>query len=235
MILKKAKDLFKYINIELTNEQFHKFCDYQEMLLSWNEKFNLTAITDDNEIWLKHFLDSCTICKYMDKSTLIDVGTGAGFPSIPLRIMNDSLKITMLDSLNKRISFLKSVCQELNLDNCNYVHGRAEDIGKEKDYREKFDIATARAVANMSTLSELCLPFVKLNGKFICMKAGDCEEEINEAKNAISILGGKISKIEKIELKEFDYSRTIIIIDKIKKTPTTYPRKAGIPAKKPLK
>ncbi len=235
MIYKNAEELFNKFNIELSKEHYHNLCDYEEMLLEWNETINLTAITEDKEIWLKHFLDSCTINKYIDdNSKIIDVGTGAGFPSIPLRIMNNTLSFTLLDSLNKRIKFLREVTTILELDNIDFIHGRAEDVGNDKLYREKYDIVTARAVANMSTLSELCLPFIKVGGNFICMKAGDCQKEIEEAKHAITILGGKITMIENIEDKELDYSRTIIMIEKVKKTPSTYPRKAGTPAKKPL-
>ncbi len=234
MDYKNAKELFNKINIELTNDMYDKFCIYENDLIEWNEKINLTAITNDDEIWLKHFVDSATILEYIrDNDTVIDVGTGAGFPSLPVKIINSSIKVCLLDSLNKRIDFLKDISNKLNLDDIDFVHGRAEDFGNDKSYREKFDIVTARAVANLSTLCEYCLPFVKVGGKFICMK-GNCEEELNEAKNAIEILGGKIIEVKKFKLADTDLERTIIIIEKVKNIPKIYPRKAGQPSKNPI-
>ena len=231
----ECKSLFNELNIELNENQFDKFELYKKELLEWNEKINLTEITDENEIWLKHFVDSCTINKYIDSnSSIIDVGTGAGFPSLPLRIIRDDINLTLLDSLNKRIIFLQDVVSKLELNNIEFVHGRAEDIANDSKYREKYDVATARAVANLATLSEYCLPFVKTNGIFICMKAGNVEEEIENAKNAIKTLGGQIEKIENFTLPNSDIERTIIIIKKIKPTPILYPRKAGTPSKQPI-
>ena len=205
------------------------------MLIDWNSKINLTAITNEDDVWLKHFVDSCTINKYIpSNSKIIDVGTGAGFPGVPLKIVRDDISLTLLDSLNKRISFLKELTNELQLDKVEFIHGRAEDIAQDKNYREQFDIATARAVANLSTLSEYCLPFVKVGGYFICMKAGNVQDEIEEAKNAIDKLGGTIEKIDSFTLPNSDIERTIILIKKIKNTPKTYPRKAGTPSKNPI-
>lgn len=229
------KNLAEIINIELTNEQIDKFFNYKNLLQEWNEKMNLTAIVDDEEIILKHFIDSLTIEKYISKdSSIIDVGTGAGFPGIPLKIVRDDIELTLLDSLNKRITFLNEVISINNLQKVRCIHGRAEDVSRETSMREKFDYATARAVANLSTLSELCLPFVKVGGKFICMK-GNNIEEVEEAQKAIEVLGGKIVSIEKLTLPNSDIERNVIIIEKIKQTPKQYPRKAGTPAKEPIK
>ena len=229
------KDMFSQIDIDLNDEIINKFNRYADLLVDWNEKINLTAITEINDIWVKHFLDSCMISKYIDNdSSLIDVGTGAGFPGIPLIIINDTLKVTLLDSLNKRINFLNAICNELQLSNIKTIHSRAEDAGRDVEHREKYDIATARAVANLATLAEFCLPFVKVNGLFVCMKAGNCEVEIEESKNAIRLLGGKIENVVKSNLPNTDIERKIILIRKIKETPREYPRKAGTPSKKPI-
>ncbi len=229
-------EMQKKLTIKLSVEQLEKFYSYMSLLLEWNEKMNLTAITEPNEIILKHFVDSLTILKEInDNSKVVDVGTGAGFPGIPLSIANESLKITLVDSLNKRLIFLQEVIEKLELKNVEIIHSRAEDFGQNKKYRENFDFATSRAVANLSTLSEYLIPLVKINGKCICMKASDVEEEINQAKNAINVLGGTIEKIEEFKLPESDIGRTIIIINKQKQTPNKYPRKAGTPSKEPIK
>ena len=229
-IMRKSKNL----GLDFSVEQISKFYKYMNMLIEWNEKINLTAIIEPNEIILKHFIDSLTIYKDIpNKSSVVDVGTGAGFPGIPLAIMNESLKITLVDSLNKRLIFLQEVKNELNLKNVELVHARAEEFGQK--YREKFDISTSRAVANLSTLSEYLIPLVKENGKIICMKASEAEEEIEQAKKAISVLGGTIKNVETFDLPQSDIGRTIITIEKIKHTPTKYPRKAGTPSKEPIK
>lgn len=229
-------EMQKKLTIKLSVEQLEKFYSYMSLLLEWNEKMNLTAITEPNEIILKHFVDSLTILNEINNnSKVVDVGTGAGFPGIPLSIANESLKITLVDSLNKRLIFLQEVIDKLELKNVEIIHSRAEDFGQNKKYRENFDIATSRAVANLSTLSEYLIPLVKINGKCICMKASDVEEEINQAKNAINVLGGTIEKIEEFKLPESDIGRTIIIINKQKQTPNKYPRKAGTPSKEPIK
>ena len=226
----------KILGVRFSVEQIEQFYKYMNLLIEWNEKMNLTAITEPKEIILKHFIDSVTILKYIDdNSKLVDVGTGAGFPGVPLSIMNPTLKITLVDSLNKRLIFLQEVVKELNLKNIEIVHARAEEFGQNKNYREKFDIATSRAVANLATLSEYLVPLVKIGGKIISMKASNAKEEINDAQKAIEVLGGKIEKIEEFDLPESDIGRTIIIIDKNKCTPAIYPRKAGTPAKEPIK
>ena len=226
----------KILGVRFSVEQIEQFYKYMNLLIEWNEKMNLTAITEPKEIILKHFIDSITILKYIDdNSKLVDVGTGAGFPGVPLSIMNPTLKITLVDSLNKRLIFLQEVVKELNLKNIEIVHARAEEFGQNKNYREKFDIATSRAVANLATLSEYLVQLVKIGGKIISMKASNAKEEINDAQKAIEVLGGKIEKIEEFDLPESDIGRTIIIIDKNKCTPAIYPRKAGTPAKEPIK
>ena len=231
-MLEKSRDL----DVRFSVEQIDKFYKYMNLLIEWNEKINLTAIIEPSEIILKHFIDSITILKELkDGSTVVDVGTGAGFPGIPLSIMNSTLKITLVDSLNKRLIFLQEVIKELKLENVELIHSRAEEFGQNKKYREKFDISTSRAVANLSTLSEYLLPLVKVNGKVISMKAGNAQEEINTAQKAIKTLGGKIEHIEEFNLPSSDIGRTIIVIDKIKETPGKYPRKPGTPAKEPIK
>lgn len=223
---KKLVEDAKKINVELDMFHVKQFEKYQELLLEWNEKINLTAITEENDIITKHFIDSLTCLKYIDdKSKVIDVGTGAGFPGIPIKIVSRETKLTLLDSLNKRIVYLNDVIDKLQLTDVETIHGRAEELSKDEKYREKYDIATARAVANLKVLSEYCLPFVKVGGKFVCMKGSDYEEEINEAKAHIGNLGGKISKVEEIILPESDIKHTIIIIDKISETPKQFPRR----------
>lgn len=232
------REFEKYLakmNISLLKEQYGQFYAYMELLIEWNEKMNLTAITDPKEIILKHFVDSLTIAKYVkeDKS-IIDMGTGAGFPGIPLKIYRKDVKVVLADSLNKRIKFLDEVIDKLKLENVETIHCRAEELGKNKQYREKFDYATSRAVANLSTLSEYLMPFVKLNGKCIFMKTIEVEEELEKAKKAIKTLGGKIEKVDKFEIPESDLGRSIIIVKKEKITPNKFPRKPGTPAKEPL-
>ena len=224
------------LNIELNNKQENLFFKYKQLILEWNEKINLTAIKEDEDFINKHFIDSLTITKYIENKNIniIDIGTGAGFPGIPLNIYNNCNMI-LFDSLNKRLKVLDDIIEKLNLSNINTLHGRAEETFKNKQYREKFDIATSRAVANLNVLAEFMLPAIKVGGFCICMKAGDIELEIEEAKKAIDILGGKIEKIEEITLPDTDIKRNIIIIRKIKNTPLKYPRKPGTPAKEPLK
>lgn len=224
----------KQIEIELTKEQIEKYYNYMNLLLEWNEKINLTAIIEPREIILKHFVDSLTIAKYIkDDEKLIDVGTGAGFPGIPVSIVKENTDIVLLDSLNKRINFLEEVKENLKLENITTIHGRAEEFGKNKNEREKYDIATSRAVAPLNILLEYLLPLVKVGGKAICMKGSNIEE-IENAKNALEILGGKIEKIEEITLPNSDIKRNIIIVKKVKNTPSKYPRKAGTPSKEPI-
>lgn len=225
----------KAIDIELSDEQLEQFLTYYEMLIEKNKVMNLTAITDFDEVLEKHFEDSLSLIQAVDlekSQTVIDLGTGAGFPGIPLKIAFPNLQITLADSLNKRILFLDDVIRELGLVGIDTVHGRAEDLAKNSDYREKFDLCVSRAVANLSTLSEYCLPFVKIGGKFISYKAGECDEEVAASKSSVFLLGGKISDIKKFELGES--GRAFVIIDKVSGTPKKYPRKAGTPSKDPL-
>ena len=228
-------DYGKEIDIVFTEEQLEQFYKYMNLLIEWNEKINLTAIIEAKEIILKHFIDSLTIIKYMEPNkTLIDIGTGAGFPGIPVKILRKDLKITLLDSLNKRIKFLNEVIEKLSLKNITTTHARIEEYAKNKEYREKFDIATSRAVANLTTLTEYMLPMVKVKGKAICMKGADVDEEMLKSKNSIKILGGKIYKVEEFKLPKSEYKRNLIIIEKTNTTPNKYPRKPGIPSKEPL-
>lgn len=232
------REFEKYLakmNISLLKEQYGQFYAYMELLIEWNEKMNLTAITDPKEIILKHFVDSLTIAKYVEEGkSIIDMGTGAGFPGIPIKIYRKDVKVVLADSLNKRIKFLDEVIDKLKLENVETIHCRAEELGKNKQYREKFDYATSRAVANLSTLSEYLMPFVKLNGKCIFMKTIEVEEELEKAKKAIKTLGGKVEKVDKFEIPESDLGRSIIIVKKEKITPSKFPRKPGTPAKEPL-
>lgn len=226
----------KQIDIEFNDKQLEQFYEYMNLLLEWNEKINLTAIVEPEDVILKHFIDSLTINKYIEKNkTIADVGTGAGFPGIPLKIYRPDLKVVLVDSLNKRINFLNDVIAKLDLEDISTVHSRIEDFGKDKKYRESFDYVTARAVANLTTLSEYLIPISKVNGMCICMKGNEVEGEIRDSEKAINLLGGKIEKVDSFNLPGSDISRNVIIIDKIKNTPNKYPRKAGVPSKEPLK
>lgn len=221
---------------ELTEEMQQQFEDYMKLLLEWNEKINLTAITEEDEIILKHFVDSLTISKYIKEGkSIVDVGTGAGFPGIPVKIVRKDVKVTLVDSLNKRILFLNDVIENLGLGDIETLHFRAEEFGQNKKYRESFDIATSRAVANLSTLVEYLLPLVKVGGICICMKGSEIKEELENSKKAIKILGGEIQEVEEFYLPETDIKRTIVIVKKISSTPKKYPRKPGTPAKEPIK
>ena len=236
IFFEKMQENSKVLGFNFSVEQLEKFYKYMNLLIEWNEKMNLTAITEPNDIILKHFIDSITINKYIENNAkVVDVGTGAGFPGIPLSIIRTDLQITLVDSLNKRLIFLQEIKKELELKNIDIVHARAEEFGQNKNYRETFDIATSRAVANLSTLSEYLVPLVKIKGKCVCMKASDADEEIKQAENAINTLGGKIVKTEKFNLPNSDIGRTIIIINKEKSTNGKYPRKPGTPSKEPLK
>ena len=221
-------------NLQLNNKQIEQFYNYMNLLLEWNQKINLTAITDENDIILKHFIDSITINKYLSGyKNIVDVGTGAGFPGIPLNIINSSLDYTLVDSLNKRISFLNDVISKLKLNNISAVHSRVEDFAKNN--REYFDVATSRAVASLNVLVEYLLPLVKVGGVCICMKGPNIQEEIEDSKKAIELLGGRIETIEEITLPDSDITRNIVIKKKIKETPKKFPRKAGTAAKEPIK
>ena len=233
------KEIMGYVEelgIKLSKEQAEMFFNYMNLLLEWNEKINLTAITEEKEVIVKHFVDSLTIAKYIPEgASLVDVGTGAGFPGIPLKIIREDLKITLLDSLQKRINFLDVVIKELNLENIDTIHARVEEFGKNSKYRESFEVATSRAVANLSTLTEYLLPLVKVGGIAVCMKGSSIEEELETSKKAINVLGGKVSNVFEFDLPKTDIKRNIVIVDKINKTPSKYPRKPGMPSKEPIR
>lgn len=226
------------IGIELSQDKIDKLIKYYELLVEKNKVMNLTAITEYKDVVIKHFADSISIIKAVNMSevtNIIDIGTGAGFPGMVLKIVFPDVKITLLDSLNKRVNFLNEVITELQLKDINAIHGRAEDYAHNDTYREKYDLCVSRAVANLSTLSEYCIPYVKVGGKFVSYKAGECEEEINNAKKAVNMLGGKIEDTVDFILPETDISRTFVIIDKLRNTSVKYPRKSGLPSKEPLK
>lgn len=224
-------------NVEISHTQKAQLLKYYEMLIEKNKVMNLTAITEFDEVVMKHFLDSISLCTIIDvtkKFQILDLGTGAGFPGIPLKICFPNLEIVLADSLNKRVLFLQDVIKELQLDGICAIHARAEELAKDKEFRESFDYCVSRAVANLSTLSEYCLPFVKEKGQFISYKANDIDKETLQAKHAIFLLGGKLKSIEKFSIPNSDLNRSFVVIEKVKKTAKMYPRKAGLPAKQPL-
>lgn len=228
----------KELNIEISEIQKNQFLKYYEMIVETNKVMNLTAITEFDEVMVKHFIDSLLLVKDIDMmkcKSMIDVGTGAGFPGIPIKIMFPHIKVTLLDSLNKRLKFLDNVIDELELKDIITTHGRAEDLGHQKEYREQFDLCVSRAVANLSTLSEYCIPFVKKGGYFISYKAADSKEEIKEAIRAVNVLGGKIVSDNIYKLPCSDMDRSLVVINKEKSTQKKYPRKAGTPSKEPIK
>ena len=237
---KKIENFLKdaeQFNICLSQQQVDQFVRYYELLVEWNSFMNLTGITEFSEVLKKHFIDSISIFSYVNQnsiSSLIDVGTGAGFPGLPLKIVCPELKVTLLDSLDKRIKFLNCVIDELELQNITAIHGRAEDYASNMEHREFYDMAVSRAVANLSTLSEYCLPFVKKDGIFVSYKSETLEEEVINATNAIQILGGRIMNKYSFYLPGTDIYRTLCFIEKVDSTPDKYPRKAGLPSKKPL-
>ncbi|MDE6149150.1 MAG: 16S rRNA (guanine(527)-N(7))-methyltransferase RsmG [Ruminococcus sp.] len=227
--------LFSQGGMTVTKEQYDKLFNYSKLLVEWNEKINLTAITDPEGIALKHFYDSVypfTLTEISLNSSVIDVGTGAGFPSCPLKIFRKDLNITLLDSLNKRVKFLQEISDKLDL-NANCIHGRAEELGQNTEHREQYDIACARAVSNLSELCEYCLPFVKVGGKFVSLKGSNGKEELKNAQNAIKVLGGEVVLVNEYTLPNGD-GRTLIVIKKISPTPEKYPRNKGQMKKKPL-
>ncbi len=223
-------------NLQLDEKQIGQFHKYRELLIEWNSFMNLTTITEPQEVELKHFVDSLALLSYMDLKdlSLIDLGTGAGFPGVPLKIAIPSLQVTLVDSLQKRIGFLETVVKELNLTGIDAVHARAEDLAHDGNFREQFDVCTSRAVANLATLSEYCLPFVKKGGYFVPYKSDKVEEELQEAAYAIEQTGGSSERIEMFSLPDSDCKRSLIFIRKVNPTPGKYPRKAGTPSKNPL-
>lgn len=235
--LEKFKNGLHQLHIALSEKQMEQFLQYYELLVEKNKVMNLTAITEFDEVVEKHFLDSVSLTQQLDLHQplkVLDLGTGAGFPGIPLKIVFPELEITLMDSLNKRVLFLQDVISSLQLENIEAVHGRAEEAARNKKYRESFDLCVSRAVANISTLSEYCLPFVKIGGSFISYKSSTIEDELEDGKKGIAILGGKVKDVYKFTLPDSELQRSFVIIEKEKKTPKAYPRKAGTPSKEPL-
>ena len=231
------EDKLNALGISLTEEQKQQFDKFYELLVEWNKVMNLTGITEYEEVNEKHFVDSISIVKAIDINkyeNVIDIGTGAGFPGIPLKIAFPHLKIVLLDSLNKRINFLNTVIDELGLKDIKTIHGRAEDFAKQSEYREQFDLCVSRAVANLSTLSEYCIPYVKKDGMFVPYKSGEIDEEVVQAKKAVHILGGKLEEVVKFQLPGTEIGRSFVKIHKVQNTAKKYPRKAGLPSKEPL-
>lgn len=223
------------LQIKFDDTQVNQFIQYYEMLVEKNKVMNLTAITEFDEVIEKHFLDSLSLIKVYDLTkevSVLDMGTGAGFPGIPLKIAFPQLQVTLADSLNKRILFLQEVIDTLGLEKVEAIHARAEELGRNKEYREQYDLVVSRAVANLASLGEYCIPFVKLGGEFISYKSGEIEEEVKNAKNAVFLLGGKVKEVYKFDL--YEQKRSFVRIEKVKGTPKAYPRKAGTPTKMPL-
>lgn len=236
--LEKFQQGLKQLKITYSEEQIEQFLIFYEMLVEKNKVMNLTAITEFDDVVEKHFLDSLSLCHYIDLNQsmyVLDLGTGAGFPGIPLKIMFPKLKLVLMDSLNKRVMFLQEVIEKLNLSDISAVHGRAEEMARNQKYREQFDLCVSRAVANLSSLSEYCIPFVKPGGKFVAYKSGEIEEEVKQAEKSVSVLGGKTEKLEKFTLVGTELSRSFVQIEKKKRTPKIYPRKAGTPSKNPIR
>ncbi len=225
------------LGVKIDESQISQFFKYMELLISWNEKINLTAITEKNEILLKHFADSVSLIPFTDvrNKDVIDVGTGAGFPGIPIKIAEPSAKVTLLDSLNKRVNFLREVVSELSLADVKCIHSRAEEGGKKPEFRERFDVCVSRAVANLAVLSEYCMPFVKVGGVFVSLKGPNAGSEINDAEKAINILGGEISFVKKVEIPFTDIVHSLVMIKKVRQTPSIYPRKPSKISKNPIK
>ncbi|RDC50787.1 16S rRNA (guanine(527)-N(7))-methyltransferase RsmG [Acinetobacter sp. RIT592] len=234
-ILKKG---IEDLGLKCSDETIDKFSKYREILVEWNQKMNLTGIEEEKEVYIKHFLDSVAAVKkgyIKDGMSIIDVGTGAGFPGLPLRICLENSKVTLLDSLNKRINFLSEVCTNVNIDDIELIHGRAEDFGKDEKYREQYDIATARAVAGLPILMEFCVPFIKVGGYFVCLKGPNADTELEESRKAMEVLGLEFVEKIDVELPEIELKHNIVVFKKVNSTPAKYPRKAGKPVKTPIK
>lgn len=233
----KFVDNCKNIGISLSEQQQEQFQKYYEILIEWNSFMNLTGITEFDEVMKKHFEDSLELVRVLsikDIHTLLDVGTGAGFPGIPLKIAFPHLRVVLLDSLGKRVKFLNHVIEQLGLQDIKAIHGRAEDFARDSMYREQFDVTVSRAVANLSSLSEYCIPYTKINGFFISYKSGKIEEELEQAEKAVYVLGGKVQNVDKFVLSDTDMERSLVVIRKVKETPKKYPRKAGLPSREPI-
>ena len=227
------KELFNN-NILLKTKDYEKFYGYMKSVINWNEKINVTAITDEKEFLVKHLIDSLTINSFVEHGkNIIDIGTGAGFPGVPLKIANPNLKVTLIDSVNKKLNVIRDITEKMCLNDLEIIHTRAEDLAMHKTYRESFDYATTRAVSRLNTIVEYMLPFIKIGGKSICMKGPNISKELEEAQKAIEVLGGKIEKVEKIFI-DNEYERNIVIILKEKNTPKQFPRGKGKPAKEPI-
>ena len=234
---KQFEEKLSLLGMSLTERQFTQFDQFYELLIEWNKVMNLTGITEYEEVNEKHFIDSLSIVKVVDINkinTVIDVGTGAGFPGIPMKIAFPHLKITLLDSLNKRIKFLNTVIEELGLKDIHTIHGRAEDYARQSEYREQYDLCVSRAVANLSTLSEYCIPYVRISGMFVPYKSGEIDEEVKAAQTAIKVLGGTQKEVVKFQLPGSDIGRSFVKIEKIKATGKKFPRKSGMPSKEPI-
>lgn len=231
-------NVLKKLELPYDDDTIYNFQRYMELILEWNEKVNLTAITEKEEFIKRHFIDSLACCEleqFKKAKKIIDVGTGAGFPGIPLAIVNQNKEFLLMDSLNKRIKIIDDISKEIGITNVTFCHGRAEDLAQKKEYREQYDFCVSRAVANLAVLSEYCLPFVKIGGWFAAYKSNKAEEEIQSSLKAIELLGGEFQHTEAFKVSGFDLEHNIVLIKKIKKTLTKYPRKAGTPAKEPLK
>lgn len=225
----------KKINVSVDDDMLNKFYTYMKEIIAWNDKVNVTAITDEKMFIVKHFIDSLTVNRFVeDKTNIIDIGTGAGFPGIPLKIINPNLKVTLIDSVNKKLNVIRDISEKINLTNLEIIHTRAEDLANNKEYREKYDVATTRAVSNLTTILEYMLPFVKIGGYAVCMKGPNYKEELEVARKAIEVLGGEYQFIEELNVNE-ELERNIIIIKKIKETPKKYPRGQGKPLKEPIR